>query len=540
MRKRLISVLIVTIVIMSLVPAVSAAEPVTPEPPSWISEDEYIVFPSSDIYSQEAWSTLMDYRKLCDEGKYDEVYRAINYMGILERRSDGNLYTRDPGWIYEYSLLYYKLFLEGYSVSYQISYYMKRIAQQNTIENIRVPLLKWACRSTSWDNEYVKNVSYDFRDLLSMLVETDGFQRFVFLEHTDFEAVRGEATFQRNYETLILIDDRYFPTEITPRMENGRTLVPIRDIMQTIGATIGWDDATRTVTIKRAAKEISMVIGEKSAIVNEQIVELDVAPQIFGGSTYLPIRFVSEQFSQEVGWDGVNRVVTISEDMSFAYEDENIKDWILGCGAILAKYNRRDPYYIGMSSRTVANANSARQSLSGSWSCDNREDVISTIKSMTDNGHAASFAFDAALANSFTDEEFEILLSMSGEVDRYMWPLVKELSEKWGDKGIKAWDWFRMCHLAGWGYLGGYLELEEAYKLVEPVAQRLRDTFSSWEEATENYMDGYAYWSRTDVTEEGTVYKQRLQIYEDLKAAQETDGLLFNEEVWNQPVRGVK
>ena len=531
MKKRLISVFIAIIVMTSLVPAVSSAEPVTPEPPSWISEDEYIVFPSSDIYSQGAWSSLMGFRKLCDEGKYDETLQALKVI---------SLNTMDPGEVYEYSLIYYKLYLEGYSVSKALTVPLQKIAFDNTIESLRVPLLEWFCRSTCWDYEFEGSVAYDFRNALAKLVIIDGYRRFDFLEHKDFDAVRDDRRFQRNYEILVFIDDRYFWPEVAPRMENGRTLLPIRDIMQTLGATIDWEDARRTVTIKRASKEITMVIGEKSAIVNGQTVELDVAPQIFGGSTYLPIRFVSEQFSQEVGWEGVNRVVTISEDMSFAYEDENIKDWMLGCGAILAKYNGEDPYLIGMNIRTAGYANRARETLSGSWGCDSREDVISTIIRMTDNGHAADFEFDAALANSFTDKEFELLLAMSSNVDRYMWPLVKELSGKWGDKGIKAWDWFRMCHLAGWGYLGGYLELEEAYELVEPVAQRLRDTFSSWEEATENYMDGYAYWSRTDVSQEGTVYKQRLQIYENLKASQETDGLLFNDEIWNQPVRGVK
>jgi antirestriction protein len=97
-----------------------------------------------------------------------------------------------------------------------------------------------------------------------------------------------------------------------------------------------------------------------------------------------------------------------------------------------------------------------------------------------------------------------------------------------------------MMHLAGWGYLAGYLELEEAYILATPIAYALQDTFSSWDEATENYMDGYAYWSRTDISQENTDYHRRIQIYEDLKAEQEQNGMLFNPDVWTQPVRGVK
>ncbi|MDR1571513.1 MAG: DUF1266 domain-containing protein, partial [Clostridiales Family XIII bacterium] len=144
------------------------------------------------------------------------------------------------------------------------------------------------------------------------------------------------------------------------------------------------------------------------------------------------------------------------------------------------------------------------------------------------------FAEEADFIRSLSDAEYREFLSGAAGMDVYMWPFVKALGEKWGDKGIKAWDWFRMMHIASWGYVAGYLELSEVYAFAEPIAEKLRSTFSSWDEATENYMDGYAYWSRTDVSEPDTQYERRLQIYDDLKAAQEKDGLLFDPSVWKQ------
>jgi len=337
----------------------------------------------------------------------------------------------------------------------------------------------------------------------------------------------------------IFLDGRQLSTAAAPYVANGRTLIPIRSVTEALGAKVDWDGATRTVTIYRAAKEIIMVIDEEYATVNGERYKLDAAPSITGGSTYLPLRFVSEHFSQLVEWNGADRTVKITENMGFARDDANIREWMIGCSAILAKVNKLDPYSIGMTTRTSESAAAQRRALSGSWNCENREDVIITILAMTDGGHAEQFRIDAGLANSFSDAEYEAILGLSEGLDRYMWPLVKELNAKWGEKGIKAWDWYRMIHLAGWGYIAGYIELEEVYMLVEPIAQRLKDTFTSWDEATENYMDGYAYWSCTDVSQENTPYKQRLKIYEDLKAAQPTDGILFAPSVWTQPVKGV-
>lgn len=69
-----------------------------------------------------------------------------------------------------------------------------------------------------------------------------------------------------------------------------------------------------------------------------------------------------------------------------------------------------------------------------------------------------------------------------------------------GDRGILCWDLFRMSNLVQWGYEAGYLTYPEALALLEPAAVRLKEAFSSWDEAYENYLDGYNWWARNDMT----------------------------------------
>lgn len=334
----------------------------------------------------------------------------------------------------------------------------------------------------------------------------------------------------------VYIDGQQVQLDAAPVIVADRTLVPIRTVAETIGAEVSWNGSSRTVTIIRASKEINITIGEKTAIVNGVYVPLEVPAMISEERTMLPLRFVAEQLSQNVGYDAETKSVYITENYSFEGSG-NLSAWFLGCGAIIAEVNNCDPYTIGTYSRSAANREMLRRMLSNSWSCDSREDIIETIKQMTDSGHNASFQNDASLLRRLTDEEFEQLVAQSQGVDKYMFPYVRTLDKKWGDKGIKAWDWFRMFHLAGWGYKAGYLELEEAYELVAPVAQNLQETFSSWDEATENYLDGYAYWSRIDVSVPDTEYRNRLQMYENLKVKQNINGLIFDPQVWAQPVQ---
>lgn len=54
---------------------------------------------------------------------------------------------------------------------------------------------------------------------------------------------------------------------------------------------------------------------------------------------------------------------------------------------------------------------------------------------MTLHGHNDSFQEAAGLVNGLSASGYQELLNESGEVDRYMWPQTKALSEKWGGSG---------------------------------------------------------------------------------------------------------
>ncbi|GEM_PF-494858 len=91
----------------------------------------------------------------------------------------------------------------------------------------------------------------------------------------------------------------------------GRTMVPIRFISEAFGATVGWDGATRTVTIVWGSTTIKLTIGVYTAKINDKTVKLDAPPIIREGRTFVPIRFISEAFGAQVLWDGTERKVTI-------------------------------------------------------------------------------------------------------------------------------------------------------------------------------------------------------------------------------------
>lgn len=104
-------------------------------------------------------------------------------------------------------------------------------------------------------------------------------------------------------------------SDAQPLMRDDRTFVPFRAIFETMGATVSWDDASRTVTAKRSDRTVKLTIGRKACTVDRAGADrsflTDVAPFIEGGRTYVPIRFAAQALGAAVGWDSASQTVLL-------------------------------------------------------------------------------------------------------------------------------------------------------------------------------------------------------------------------------------
>ena len=101
--------------------------------------------------------------------------------------------------------------------------------------------------------------------------------------------------------------------DAAPIIRNSRTMLPVRFVAENLGATVGWDDATKTVIIKRDATVIEIVIGSRVAKVNGKNIALDSPAFIENSRTYLPVRVVAENLGAEVSWDDATKTATLTK-----------------------------------------------------------------------------------------------------------------------------------------------------------------------------------------------------------------------------------
>lgn len=101
-----------------------------------------------------------------------------------------------------------------------------------------------------------------------------------------------------------------FPDTL-PRIENDRTLVPLRVIFTALGATVSWEDSTKTVYAEKDGVSVVLPVGAPVFTKNGAEIPLDVPAKIENGRTLVPLRAVADAFGCFVDWDGETRTVLI-------------------------------------------------------------------------------------------------------------------------------------------------------------------------------------------------------------------------------------
>lgn len=110
----------------------------------------------------------------------------------------------------------------------------------------------------------------------------------------------------------IYINGKQLVTENQPVIEDGRTLVPLRSIFETFNQTVTWSDYDKSIT----SGQIWLQLNNKTAIIGNKKVTLDVSAKLINDRTYLPLRFIAEALGKEVKYDAEKNIVEINNYLS--------------------------------------------------------------------------------------------------------------------------------------------------------------------------------------------------------------------------------
>lgn len=93
--------------------------------------------------------------------------------------------------------------------------------------------------------------------------------------------------------------------------KKGVTMVPLRFISEAFKADVAWDPVFKAVTISMNGRTMRIQVGYMTADVNGKSFALQDAPVIVKGRTFVPLRFIAENFGAQVDWNSQLKMVSI-------------------------------------------------------------------------------------------------------------------------------------------------------------------------------------------------------------------------------------
>ena len=121
----------------------------------------------------------------------------------------------------------------------------------------------------------------------------------------------GVLSYFTSADLLVMADGKYLDFDVAPTIINDRTMVPMRNIFEYLGAEIAWDGETKTIIAKSGEDIITMQIGQSFFFLNDQKIELDSPSVILNDRTLVPVRAISEALKREVAYNAKTRTVII-------------------------------------------------------------------------------------------------------------------------------------------------------------------------------------------------------------------------------------
>ncbi|AJY73567.1 family 10 glycosylhydrolase [Paenibacillus beijingensis] len=123
----------------------------------------------------------------------------------------------------------------------------------------------------------------------------------------------GQAARAAEPRITLYLDGQKIESDVSPYIlaKVNVTMVPMRVISEGLGASIVWNSADRTVTVRSPDTTIVMTLNRNTATVNGKKVNLDASVQFKLNRTMVPLRFVSEQLGLKVEWDQTTKSVKL-------------------------------------------------------------------------------------------------------------------------------------------------------------------------------------------------------------------------------------
>lgn len=109
----------------------------------------------------------------------------------------------------------------------------------------------------------------------------------------------------------VVVNGKQLILDVQPIILNDRVMVPLRAIFEELNVEVQWDQVNNIVTGIKGDVKIELAIDQYIAKINGKLINIDTPATIINGRTLVPISFIAESLGGCVSWDGFSHTAII-------------------------------------------------------------------------------------------------------------------------------------------------------------------------------------------------------------------------------------
>ena len=119
----------------------------------------------------------------------------------------------------------------------------------------------------------------------------------------------------------VLLNGEPVAFDAQPEIFAGTTFVPLRSIFEQLGAEVEWNQVRQEALLTSGREEICLKVGSKVAIRNTEVSSLIDAPYLKEDRVMVPLRYLSESLGYDVTWNPETRTAEIRSPQNDPQEE---------------------------------------------------------------------------------------------------------------------------------------------------------------------------------------------------------------------------
>lgn len=290
-------ILVFTLAALIIMCAPAFAEPTTLwKLPQTITLDEagFRLEAPANISDRAVFASVeaLDYKKIVPDDDYF-VVSAVNISMLSAERIDMKSLS--------------KPLRQVFSFTYTDYYRASRLNMNLSSGHFRIGC--WNEAENSWE-DLSSRVFWDGRNGVVEAETNRGSGKYALLWSYRGGTVMSQPAGQ---DIRIMVNLVTVYPDVAPYIKDGRTMVPLRVIAESMDARVDWKASEQRIDLVRNVDKIQLWVGDRDAYFNNDHLTLEVAPEITNGRTFVPLRFVTEALGAKVDWDAVTRTAKITK-----------------------------------------------------------------------------------------------------------------------------------------------------------------------------------------------------------------------------------